>query len=82
MRSRDELTQTRHDRPASDRYDRHQSGKWLADHGLTPTPRPAARWLLSAPRPASFAQAVELGAIDINDLAVPVCAADSIGGGS
>ena len=73
MRSRDEL---------SDRYDRHQSGRWLAEHGFTPPPRRAARWCLSVPQPASFSQAVELGAIDIDDLAVPACAVDSIGGGS
>ncbi len=37
-------------------------------------------WSLSVPRPATFAEMVELGAIDVNDLAVPVGTADLAGG--
>lgn len=95
-----------HDRPATDRYDRHQADQWFAEHGFSPEAivdvvkrgrgrvsdddakaivkahhdRPLC-WSLSVPRPATFAELVELGEISPSDLAVPMSTVD-LGGGS
>jgi len=67
-------------RPQIDSYNRSQATRWLAEHGLLVADRHSDRWVLAAPRPATFAEMVEMGAIDVDELAVPVGVLDAIGG--
>mgnify|MGYP003443229246 CR=1 FL=1 len=66
--------------PACDHYPSAVALQWFEDHGMTPPARRCDRWVLTTPRPATFAELVELGAIELADLAVPVSAVDLAGG--